>query len=366
MAEPFKNFIDAAALRRLAAQLTAGTPDFDGPGFVAAAEPGLEALELKGRVRHIASVLRPRLPEAWPEALSVLLAGMGAPLSDTDAVSANFYLWPLVQVVEEHGLSHPEASLSALRAMTRRFTAEFAVRPYLQQHPDVAWPMVTAWTEDDDVHVRRLASEGSRPRLPWGRRLVGTTARGLAIIECLKDDPERYVQKSVANHVNDVSRDDPRAALALARRWSDGAPARRQWIVRHGLRSLIKAGDADALALVGFEPPQVTVSDLSISADTIPIGASFVVSATIAARTGSAQALMVDVIFDMQRKRGRSRKVFKAGQRTLAGGESWQWSHTLSLRPITTRRYYPGEHSVTLQINGRASGTIHFTLTAPE
>lgn len=363
MAEPFKEFINAAAVSRLAALIQGGTPGFPAQPFAAAATGGLSALELKGRVRHVAAALRAHLPESWPEALSVLRAGMGPALDGTDAVSSNFYLWPVLQVVEDHGLEHPALSLAALAEMTRRFSAEFAVRPYLVAHPEVAWPAVMAWAEDDDVHVRRLASEGSRPRLPWGIRLHGTTARGLAVIERLKDDPEKYVQKSVANHLNDVSREDAAAALAVAKRWSVGATAGRQWVIRHALRSLLKAGNPEALALMGFGVPAVAVSRLSVSPKSIPIGGAVTVKATIKAR--KAQSLMVDVVVGLQRKKGVSRKVFKSGKRTLAAGETWAWSHRLSMRPVTTRRYYPGEHSVTLQINGAASGTVRFTLTEP-
>lgn len=361
MAEPFKDFINPTAVRRLADQIQGGTPSFPADAFTAAATPGLAPLELKGRVRHVAVALRAHLPAPWPEALSVLRAGMGPALPGTDSLSVGFYLWPMLQVVEDFGLEHPALSMDVLHEMTRRFSAEFAVRPYLARHPEVAWPLMTAWASHEDVHVRRLASEGSRPRLPWGIRLRDTTARGLVIIERLKDDPEKYVQKSVANHLNDISREDTAVALATARRWSVGAGPGRTWVVRHALRSLLKAGNPDALALMGFGPPDVVVSGLALSADAVAIGQAVTVTATITAR--SAQALMVDVSLGMQRKRGVSHKVFKAGQRRLAAGESWAWSHKLSMRPVTTRKYYPGAHSVSVQINGQPHGTVNFSLT---
>lgn len=361
MATPLKHQISPAAVSRLAAQLHAASPGFPRQGFTSAATDGLPALELKARVRHVAAALRAHLPASWPDALAALCAGSGPPLVGTDAVNANVHLWPVLQVVEDHGLSHPALSLGALAELTRRFTAEFAVRPYIAAHPDTAWPIVLSWAAHEDVHVRRLASEGSRPTLPWGTHLRGTTEQGLAVIERLKDDPERYVQKSVANHLNDVSRADPARALAVARRWAAGAPPGRQWVIRHGLRTLLKAGDAEALSLVGYDAPDVVVSALSVSPKRIRVGQAVTVRATIRAR--AAQALMVDVAVGFQRKNGVSRKVFKAGRRDLRASEEWAWSHTLSMRPISTRQYYPGRHSVTLQINGVASGTVHFTLT---
>lgn len=362
MGEPFKEWIDPTSVQRLATQLHAAHPPFDPPRFLQAALPALPDLELKARVRHVATAIRAALPVPWDEALPILLAGAGPPLTGTDAVAANAYLWPLLQVVEEHGLEQPVPSLATLRELTRRFTAEFAVRPYLDKHPDVAWPIVTAWTEDPDVHVRRLASEGTRPRLPWASHLKGAIPRGLAVIERLRDDPERYVQRSVANHLNDISREAPAQALATARQWANGASPQRRWVIRHALRTRLKAGDPDALAIVGFGPPQVSVSGLARSSDTIPIGGAVTISGTITAKVD--QKLRADVAVSLKRKTGHGLKVFRAGQRTLCAGQAWTWHYTLSMRPVTTRRYYPGPHAVTLRINGKEFGTVRFTLMA--
>ena len=360
MGSPLKNQIDAAAVERLAVQLQHHTPDFPAHEFQRAATHGLEPLALKARVQHVARALRDALPREWPDALGVLLVGMGPALQGTDAVAEKMYLWPVLQAVEDHGLSHPQHSIRALPALTQRFSAEFAIRPYIEQHPDVAWPLLMAWTEHPNVHVRRLASEGCRPQLPWGRHLHGTISRGLAVIENLKDDPERYVQRSVANHLNDVARIRRDTAMAVARRWAQRPTPARQWILRHGLRSCIKAGDVEALALIGFAAPDVVVKSFVVSPHRVRKGEAVTLSAEIISRR--RQSLMVDVAVDFCRSTGKRRKVFKGGVRRLEKGASWTWSHRLSFRPISTRQYWAGRQDVTLQINGHAMGCVHVDL----
>lgn len=365
MPEPFKNWINPTSMAELADGLVAGTAGFPRDAFLAEAVDGLDALELKGRVRHVAAVLRRHLPADWSAALGVLLAGMGPPLPDDEGVSSGFRYWPALTVVEEHGLAHPAASLAALREMTKRFSAEFAVRPYLIAHPDLAYAVLDGWCADPSMHVRRLVSEGSRPRLPWGQQLPAAVAdpeRGIALLERLRDDPERYVQRSVANHLNDIAKDHPDRAAAVARVWA--RKKSRAWTVRHGLRTLLKQGHPGALSVVGFAPPSVKVSGLISDPARISLGGSVTLRAQIISTSDEPQKLMLDVRVGLVKKDGsRSDKVFKGTTKTLAPGERWPFSKTLTFKPVTTRRYYSGRHTLTLQINGKAAGTVGFGLS---
>ncbi|MFT5680214.1 MAG: 3-methyladenine DNA glycosylase AlkC [Myxococcota bacterium] len=364
MPEPFKNFISPASMAQLADGLFTGTPTFPRDAFLAAAIDGLEPLELKARVRHVARALHASLPKDWDTALAVLLAGMGPPLPDDTEVSAGFRYWPVLTVVEEYGLAHPAASLAALKEMTKRFSAEFAVRPYLIAHPDLAFSTLTRWCDDSDVHVRRLVSEGSRPRLPWGQQLPASIAdpsRGIVLLERLVDAPERYVQRSVANHLNDIAKDHPDRAAKLASDWS--AVVGRAWTVRHGLRTLLKQGHAGALAVEGYGPLVGTASGVCASPKVVVLGGSVRVSARIVSTSKTPQKLMVDVVVGLVKKNGtRSGKVFKGAKKVLAAGEVWAFEKVIGLKKVTTRRYYSGVHAVGVQVNGTVVGTAEFEL----
>lgn len=364
MAEPFKELVGEAAVRQLGAEVAAAWPAFPVGAFVPAALDGLGALELKDRVRHVARALRASLPAPWREALRVLLAALPPAMEGTDGVSAGFRLWPVLQVVQDFGLDDPDASLPALREMTRRFSAEFAIRPLLIRHPDRAWAEVARWVEDPDPHVRRLASEGTRPRLPWGERLrasVDDPRRGLAVLERLVDDPEAYVRRSVANHLGDVAKDHPALAVEVARRWWE-TPTRRD-VVRHGLRSLLKAGAPDALAVIGNAPVEVDVRELRVT-PVVRVGERVEVQATlVAAEVG---VVRVDVVWSWPGARGWSSRTFRGADRELAAGEAWAFSYRWSTRPVSTRPTRPGEQRVTLRVLGRDHGPVSFLLEGAE
>lgn len=357
---PFKDLLSADAVRGLAARHAAADPAFPAGRFVAAALDGLDALELKDRVRHVAAALRDALPADWPAALDRLLRAWPAP--GEDAGSA-FGLWPVLQVVEDGGLDHPEASLAALRRMTERFSAEFAVRPYLERHPELTWRTLEAWTADPSEHVRRLCSEGSRPRLPWGRRLAACVAdpsRGLALLDRLVDDPSAYVRRSVANHLGDVAKDHPALAVATARRWMAERPDREE-VARHGLRARLKAGDPAALALFGHHPPAVEVRDIGVSPARARIGEAVEVTATLHAHAPTH--VRVDLVWAWPGARGGwSSRTFRGADRDLAAGERWTFRGRISTRPVTTRPLRPGEQRVTLRVSGVDAPPVTFTL----
>lgn len=365
MAQPFKERISRDAIERLALDLRTGTPSFPASDFVAAASAGLAPLELKARVAHVAEQLRAHLPGPWMQAVEVLERGSGAPLPDAREVAGRFELWPVLHVVERYGLDHPERSMAALRELTRRFSAEFAVRPYLERHPGIAWPLLERWTEDPDQHVRRLCSEGSRPRLPWGSRLrasVEDPSRGLAILERLRDDPEAYVRRSVANHLNDVCKDHPERALRVARDWLRDADAQRTRLVKHGLRTLLKAGEPRALALFGLDAPRVRVEGAVAEPDAVAVGEATVLRASIVSTASEAQDLRVDFLHLAPGVRGPRRRVVRGPSYRLDPKASVDLAFSLSLAPTTTRTVPAGEHKVVVRLNGRDQATVPFVV----
>lgn len=362
MAEPFKNLIHAGSIREIGLRLQANEPGFDLDGFVGEATSGLEALELKARVAHVASVLRAHLAEDWPTALGQLLASLPPPLPDAEEVSSGFGLWPVLHAVQVYGLEHPQASLDALPEMTRRFSAEFTIRPYIAEVPDLAWPRIRAWMVHEDVHVRRLCSEGTRPRLPWGMRLrdsVRDPSAGLEVLDALVDDPELYVRRSVANHLNDISKDHPERAVDTARRWLERPTAHRRWVVKHALRGLVKAGHPGALDVLGFGPAQAAFQRLNATPDPAEIGASTRLVACLTPRVD--QRWLVDFIVRAPRADGSlGHRIVKGKTCEVQAGEAVEVSQKLSLKRVTTRVTRPGRWGLAVQVNGQVLGETTF------
>ena len=359
---PFKEEVNRETIGSLAAALASVDPTLDVTGFRRRAARGLADLELKARVGHIAAALAALLADRPFPAASVLVAD-AADAGDLGMWDG----WPALTWVEEQGLDHPTAALTALRRLTSHMSAEFAVRPYLEQHPELTLSTFRRWARDPDVHVRRLVSEGSRPRLPWGRRLrafVADPSPVVALLDLLADDDEEYVRRSVANNLNDIAKDHPEVAVAAAARWIDAAaPDRRsdaEWVAARALRSLVKAGDPGALAVLGFDHGAgVEVAAFALAPSAVDMGDDLGLSAEL--RNGSADEVRLVVDYLLHRvvaDGSTSAKVFKWRTFTLAPGATVVLYTRHRLRPVTVRTMHPGEHVVELQVNGtvRASG----------
>lgn len=374
----FKDQLNIGAVERIAASIHAEWPDFDHTGFVEATAARLEALELKGRVKHIADRLREYLPDDVPRAMALLVASLGPPGAPSGADAwgpdsaderhtSGFLVWPMTQFVQDHGAPHFEESMAALEELTRRFTAEFAIRPFAIAQPDRVLARAHAWTQSPDQHLRRLASEGLRPRLPWGQQLkqyIQDPAPVLDLLERLKDDPEEYVRRSVANHLNDITKDHPDAVVEVGARWLEGASKERAWIVKHACRTLIKKGHPGALRMLGFAvPPQLEVRRFSVAPRTLAVGGTLAVEVELRSNAAGAQKLAIDYVMHMQKARNKtSAKVWKGSERVLPAGESASLSFTRPLKAVSTRTYYPGRHDVDLVINGVTLGHATFDL----
>ena len=225
--QPFKTMISVALAEDLARRVAVVYPSFAAEVFVAQIAAAVEGQELKQRIAAVAAMLRASLPASYPEALQILVAILEPERPAEDgALGSGFTLAPLAAFVEAYGLDHFEESVAALNAITRRDTAEFAIRPFLMRYPERTLAVLRRWAHDPSSHVRRLVSEGTRTRLPWAARLPAfqrDPTPVLDLLERLKDDPSSYVRRSVANNLNDITKDHPLLAIATLERWSAGA-----------------------------------------------------------------------------------------------------------------------------------------------
>ncbi|MDH5671084.1 MAG: DNA alkylation repair protein [Myxococcales bacterium] len=353
-----KDSLGREAVTRLAQNIERVWPDFADKAFVAAACRGLGKLELKERAVHVAEALAAHLPDDYRAALEVIdRAAASWEAGDPDDALRGFAAWPLFFFVERHGVDDFDASMATLRRITHLFSAEGAVRPFIERYPKRAHRELGRWSRDRDEHVRRLVSEGMRPRLPWAARipaLIEDPAPVLSLLERLKDDPARYVQRSVANNLNDISKDHPELVVETCRRWSRDAGEGRRWIIGHGLRTLIKRSHPGALELMGYgSRPRVRLQDVRITPRRVRLGADLRLSFGLESEAQGEQALLVDYAVHYVKANGSlSPKVFKLRKLKLAAGAQRELQATISFAPISTRRYWPGTHRVELRING--------------
>lgn len=351
MAEPLKHHFAAHTVASLRADLERAGID---PGdFEARANDGLADLELMDRGRHVARALRTRLPPDPAAALDAIVAILGPESEAADLKGmAVFRYLPHVFLIGELGADEPEAGLVACYEVTKRFTAEWCVRPIAQRHPERVLTELRRWTGDPNVHVRRLVSEGTRPRLPWAPRLDLGFDKTLPLLEALRDDPEEYVRRSVANHLNDVAKDHPEWLVDVAEAWVKGAPAPRLKLLRHALRTLVKRGHPRALAVLGFGGAAVRVENFAIPARAT-MGGVVEYTFDVVAEGDVPQRLVVDAVVGFRKARGEvAPKVFKVATVELGPGERASLRGRVRLHEMTTRKHYPGRHTVDVQVNG--------------
>ncbi len=368
MAEALKNSYGPDIPKRIADMIVHVHPAFPKAAFLRDALAGYAALELMPRGRHIAQALCAHLPQNVPAALEILLASLDAPDANRSGPLASFLFMPHTVYVANYALEHFEAAMRVQHALTQRFTAEFSIRPFIEKYPEPALARLHEWTRDPSPHVQRLVSEGTRPRLPWAPRLRALQRNprpALELLELLKDDPELYVRRSVANHLNDIGKDHPELLAAIAKRWLENASPERAWIVRHALRSAIKRGDAGALAVSGFGgKAEVAVCKAAITPTPVRIGGKVKIAFDLVNKQSRSQRVLADLRVHYIKAKGKTgSKVFKLKTVELAAKATLHFDKNLSLADLTTRRHYPGKHRVEVLLNGRAVSLGEFVLT---
>jgi 3-methyladenine DNA glycosylase AlkC len=317
-------------------------------------------LELKERMHHITSILHDMLPDDYCLALDIIRRAAPA-LSGYGWITLSF-----CDFVEQYGLNNWDESIPALEQFTQLCSAEFAVRPFIVKDQDRMMGQMRQWATHEQPSVRRLASEGCRPLLPWAINLPALKTDPspiLPILEMLKSDESESVRRSVANNLNDISKDNPQAVIDLLNQWKAHDTNEMHWLINHALRTLVKAGNQGALELLGFGKAAVAVNDFVIEPNPVQMGSELTFSFTLESQCNEPQTLMVDYILHLVRTNGKySEKVFKLAKRSLQPGETTQITRNFSFKPISTRKYYPGEHAIEIQINGQRLAKEHFVL----
>ena len=249
-----KDWFDLELAHLLADKIESVYPAFDRNLFLQAIQSGTPHLEIKDRVEFFADQLYDRLPAAYDRALKILLQILGAENPNETGMFTEFYwVMPIAKFVEKYGLDHFGISMRALAEITKRNTSEYAIRPYLEKYPIRALGQMTRWSKHKNFHIRRLASEGVRPRLPWASKLdayIEDPTPILPILENLKDDPIKFVQKSVANCINDILKDNYSIGIQLLSSWSRKSSPANKWIIKHALRTELKKGTLEAQGLI--------------------------------------------------------------------------------------------------------------------
>lgn len=370
MPEPLKNQFGPAIPEQIAAALERVWPAFKTGAFMRDVLEGYAELELMARAVKIATSLRRHLPADYEEALALLLKSLGPkPEENQWSGELPFFHLPHTTFVAAYGLEHFEASMHAQYELTQRFTAEFSIRPFLERHPAETLERLRLWARDPSVHVRRLVSEGTRPRLPWASRLRAFQKDPrpvLALLEKLKDDPELYVRRSVANNLNDIGKDHPGLLVETAERWLAGAPEGRAWVVRHALRSAVKRGETEALRVLGYgSGARVALENVCIQPASVRMGEAVTLSFELVNLEKGVQRVMVDFRIQFVKAAGKvGPKVFKLRAVEMASGERVLFRKRVSLAALTTRKHYPGRHRVEALLNGEVRALGSFELSA--
>ncbi len=374
MATTLKSQYGLDVARWLAARVRAVLPAFDVARFERTVARGYAALSLTDRGRRMADVLAELLPADVPEALAVLARSWGPPIAGDELVGLGLSLFdylPDVYFVATYATAHVDEALAFQHGLTQRFSAEFSLRAFLDRWPEETFAALSRWVKDPSPHVRRLVSEGTRPRLPWAPRVVSLDAhpeRALALLDELKDDSSSMVRRSVANHLNDVAKFEPKLVLATCRRWlspaSKPSEARRE-LVAHALRTLVKKGDAEALRLLGFgAQAALTVDGLVVRPRRVVEGDAVLVEGRVHNPGKTAARAVVAVRVHYVKANGRtSPKTFKVKEVTLPPGAAYALSYRVQTRRMTTRRHHAGRHAVEVVVNGAATPAGDFVLT---
>lgn len=361
-----KEQLNIAAITELRDRITGVYPEFDGQGFVEKASTDLTQLELKARVSHIIDALATYLPPGFCQTARIL--EQFADNWNQQSAERNwtsYAAWPVIDYVSVYGLAYPQRAFSVLEKLTPLFTAEFAIRPFVQQHFALTYQQMLRWAEHEHDHVRRLASEGLRPRLPWASHIAALRADPSPLwplLNKLKADPSLYVRRSVANNLNDISKDHPEQVLAICRSWQQDNNQDTDWVIRHGLRTMVKSGVEAVYPLLGFtEHPQLSDIKLTLAVTKLAVGQSL--EFTLDLKSEQSQQLVIDYRISFVRaKEKQGYKVFKWKNIQLAPHQRMQLKNTHSFKPISTRRYYPGTHTIEILVNGNTVARTTFEL----
>ncbi len=377
MPEAFKLIYSPALIANSAAHLHRVWPAFDYPRFVKLASSGLDALEMKARAMQIASALQATLPDDFDRACGILESALAPAFVDEDlgamhttqAGLAGWVIWSTGEFVVRQGMHAPERALISLREMTQRFSCEYSIRPFIAEHTALTMKTLHKWAKDKNLHVRRLVSEGSRPRLPWGlqlKTLVNDPSPTLPLLLALQDDSSEYVRRSVANHLNDIAKDHPDVVADWLHTHLPKASPERTALLRHATRTLVKDGHQRVLKAWGVGSAFKGSTQLSLDTKRAKVGDDVGLQVQLQSAAKAAQKLVIDYAVHHVKANGEtSAKVFKGWKLNVAADDAVTLNKRHSLKEITTRRYHAGAHLVELLVNGQSVAKASFQLQMP-
>lgn len=364
-----KDGLNLAAIEHLALIFTRAWPEFSAQKFIDLASNQLDTLELKQRIQQIIKALGQVLPQPFNQTVPVLEAfSQHWQVADSESSLRGFPAWAVTDYVAEFGLNHPELALPLLKKLTPLFSAEFAIRPFIIQHFETTYEYLQQWQHDEDEHVRRLVSEGTRPRLPWGQQLpalIHDPSASLPLLDHLVDDDSEYVRRSVANHLNDIAKDHSHVVIEVCRHWNEVSSVKRDWVIKHATRTLVKQGLPEVFPLLGYDPEPKLKAQVMLEQDNVTLGESLSFSVHLQPEVKGSQKLVLDYAIHHVKANGElSPKVFKLKNLSLTKAQTLQKKH--AIKKITTRRYYSGEHKLELLVNGQPVAEQNFYLTVPD
>ncbi len=349
-----RNVFNPQTIYFIATQIHAVYSEFDMANFIRNTLENFHTLTFSQRNLAIYQQLDHYLPDDFPTSISILVQALGEPATKELEGYNGFYVMPFTHYVAQHGVEHFELSMNALLEMTMRFTSEWAIRPFLVHHETKTLAFLHSIASHPNPHARRLASEGSRPRLPWGLRLhqyIQNPTAVFTLLECLKNEPTRLVQRSIANSLNDISKDHPDQVVKFLTRWKDENVRDVAWIISHATRSLVKTGHQGTLTLLGYSTEISLDIEVFLPKKSIILGE--ILEFTFTIHSHKEQSLIIDYIIGFQKANGTiAPKVFKLTTKKLKIGESITLTKHHPIKHATTRMHYTGQHTLQLQING--------------
>jgi 3-methyladenine DNA glycosylase AlkC len=364
MAEKFSlkdHLFNKEKVTKLAQEIQEAYPQFDSVNFISSILIEFPKLELKQRISHITEMLKENLPRNYPEALNVILHALPEKndTNKTDNDFGDFIYAPYTNFVAQYGRSneHLTISLEALREITMRFSAEDSIRYFINEFPKETYEELLKWSKDSNYHVRRLASEGTRPKLPWSQKITVLPDNTLPILDNLFHDSTRYVTRSVANHLNDLSRIKPELVISTLKKWQKSGRQNEKemsYITSHSLRTLIKQGYDSAFELLGYSSSTISISNFNISN---PVYMNQSLEFSFSLTPDIDESIIIDYRINFQNKKGemKSEKVFKLKKLSLKKDAQVKIFKKHKLNEfMTTRTLYPGIHKLSILINGKS------------
>ncbi len=365
MASLLKDIYNPVFYNRLADSLAVALPGFSKPLFLEAVlVKDFASMELKERMKHTTQVLHGFMPGSFKGTAALMKSLIGRLRADGFRDQMLEFMF-LPDYIETYGLEDYRESVKAFEYITQFITCEFAVRPFIIRYPDAMMAQMLQWSQHKHDQVRRLSTEGCRPRLPWAMALPALKkdpAPILPILENLKNDPAEFVRRSVANNLNDIAKDNPDIVIALAATWK-GQSRETDAVIKHGSRTLLKQGHSAILEHYGLSGRHAVLGAFTVLTPVVKTGDKLHFSFSVNNKSKAAQVIRLEyAVYYLRQNGSLSRKVFKISERTYQGGETAQIERGQSFAPITTRKYYPGLHRLAIILNGEEKEVLEFTL----